>query len=269
MDDPVYEQLTLTVEGGVVTITLRRPERLNAMGVRLTAELLAALEAVEAMREARALILTAAGTRSFCSGADLKERATLDAVGRWAHNRAITDCAAQLARLPIPTIAAINGLALGGGCEITLACDFRLAVHHAEIALPEVGLGVIPGAGGTQRLPRLIGPTRAKEMIFTGRRISAAEAFDWGLLSRVTSSEDLLPAARALAAAIVRHSPLAVAYAKAAIDVGVESSIEQGLRYETAAIRAALASEDYKIGLAAFAAKEVPVFPPLPGGRIV
>ncbi len=265
----MYEQLTLTVESWVATIALSRPERMNAMGVQLTAELITALEAIESMREVRALILTGAGTRAFCTGADLKERATLDADGRWAHNRAIADCANQLARLPIPTIAAINGLALGGGCEITLACDFRLAAEHAEIALPEVGLGIIPGAGGTQRLPRLIGPTHAKEMIFTGRRISAGQALDWGLVSQVTAADELLPAARALAAEITRRSPLAVAYAKAAIDVGIESSIEQGLRYETTAIRAALSSEDYRIGLAAFAAKEQPIFPPLPSGRIV
>lgn len=269
MDNPLFEQLTLTIEAGIATITLRRSERLNALGVRLTAELLAALEAVEESGAARALILTGAGPRAFCTGADLKERAALDAAGRWAHNRAINDCANRLARMPIPTIAAINGLALGGGCEITLACDFRLAADHAEIALPEVGLGIIPGSGGTQRLPRLIGPTRAKELIFTGRRIAAAQALEWGLLSQVTPADELLPAARALAGEIARRSPLAVAYAKAAIDVGVESSIEQGLRYETAAIRAALASEDYRVGLAAFAAKQEPEFPPLPGGRML
>jgi enoyl-CoA hydratase/carnithine racemase len=266
--DNVYEQLTLGVEDEVAMIVLSRPERLNAMGARLTAELRAALEAVEA-GAARALILTGAGPRAFCTGADLKERASLDDAGRWAHSRAINDCANHLARLPIPTIAAINGLALGGGCEITLACDFRLAAQHAEIALPEVGLGIIPGAGGTQRLPRLIGPTRAKELIFTGRRISADLALAWGLVSQVTAAEDLIFAARELAADIARRSPLAVAYAKAAIDVGIESSIEQGLRYETAAIRAALAASDYKIGLAAFATKKDPVFPPLPARRIV
>jgi enoyl-CoA hydratase/carnithine racemase len=269
MEPTIYEQLTLTVEDGIALITLNRPERLNAMGVRLTAELLAALEEVQSRREARVLILTGAGTRAFCTGADLKERAALDAAGRWAHNRSINDCGNQLARLPFPTIAAINGLALGGGCEISLACDFRLAAEHVEIGLPEVGLGIIPGAGGTQRLPRLIGPTRAKELIFTGRRIDAALALEWGLLSRVTPVEDLLTEARELGLLIARRSPLAVAYAKASIDVGIESSIEQGLRYETAAVRAALSSEDYRIGLAAFAAKEEPVFPPLPGERIV
>ncbi|MEI7772234.1 MAG: enoyl-CoA hydratase-related protein [Chloroflexales bacterium] len=266
--DNMYEQLTFVVVDAVATITLNRSDRLNALGARLTAELRAALDAVED-GAVRALILTGAGERAFSTGADLKERAALDDAGRWAHNRALNDCANQLAHLPIPTIAAINGLALGGGCEISLACDFRLAARHAEIALPEVGLGVIPGAGGTQRLPRLIGPTRAKELIFTGRRISADLALEWGLVSQVMAAEALLPAARELATAIAQRSPLAVAYAKAAIDVGIESSIEQGLRYETAAIRAALTSSDYQIGLAAFAAKEAPAFPPLTARRIV
>jgi enoyl-CoA hydratase/carnithine racemase len=267
--DTTYEQLTLGIADTVAVITLSRPERLNALGVQLTAELQDALDAVDKLGSLRALILTGSGERAFCSGADLKERASLDAAGRWAHNRALNDCANHIARIPIPTIAAINGLALGGGCEISLACDFRLAAAHAEIALPEVGLGVIPGAGGTQRLPRLIGPTRAKEMIFTGRRIDAKLALEWGLVSQVTDAEGLLPAARELAAAIARRSPLAVAYAKASIDVGIESSIEQGLRYETAAIHMTLASDDYMIGLKAFAAKEEPEFPPLGARRIV
>lgn len=265
----LYEQLVLTVEHGVATVTLHRPERLNALGVQLIAELRGALDTIEAAADVRALILTGSGQRAFCTGADLKERANLDTAGRWAHNRAINDCATQLARLPFATIVAINGLALGGGCEISLACDFRLAVQHAEIALTEVGLGIIPGAGGTQRLPRLIGPTRAKEMILTGRRISASQALEWALVSQVTSAEELLPAAHELAASIARRSPLAVAYAKAAIDTGLEISLEQGMRYETAAFRATMASDDYQIGLEAFAAKTDPAFPPLPARRMV
>jgi enoyl-CoA hydratase len=263
-----YEQLRLSVADGVATLTLSRPERLNALGAQLVEELRAALDTVEA-GGARALILTGAGERAFCAGADLKERAALDAAGRWAHNRAVNDCNSQLARLQIPTIAALNGVALGGGLELALACDFRLAAEHAALGLPEVGLGIIPGAGGTQRLPRLIGPARAKELILTGQRISAAQALAWGLVSQVTAAAELLPAAEALAATIVRNSPLALAYAKAAIDVGLECSLEQGLRYETAAIRATLASEDYRIGLAAFGAKEQPEFPPLGARRIV
>lgn len=263
-----YEQLRLSVADGVATLTLSRPERLNALGVQLVEELRAALDELEAGGVARALIITGAGERAFCTGADLKERAAMDAAARWAHNRALNDCNNQLARLQIPTIAALNGMALGGGLELALACDIRLAAEHAVLGLPETGLGIIPGAGGTQRLPRLIGPARAKELIFTARRISAEAALAWGLVSQVTPAAGLLPAATELAREIARRSPLALAYAKAAIDVGLESSLEQGLRYETAAFRAALASDDYQIGLEAFAAKEEPSFPPLIGRRI-
>jgi enoyl-CoA hydratase/carnithine racemase len=264
-----FADLALVVADGVATLTLDRPERLNALGARLVAELKAALDTVEGDSAARALIVTGAGPRAFCTGADLKERAAMDTAARWAHNRAIADCNAQLARLQIPTIAAVNGMALGGGCELICACDFRLAATGAVFGLPEVSLGIIPGSGGTQRLPRLIGPTRAKELVLTARRIDAATALAWGLVSEVHPADELLPAALALAAAIARQSPRAVAYAKAAIDIGLESSLEQGLRYETAAIGAAIASEDYQIGLEAFAKKATPAFPPLKTRRMV
>ena len=159
-------------------------------------------------------------------------------------------------------------MALGGGLEITLACDFRIAVEGARFALPEVSLGIVPGAGGTQRLPRLVGPTRAKELILTARRISAEAALEMGLVSKVVPAGSLMDEARALAAEIAANSPLALAYAKAAVDLASETSLEQGLRYETAAIRATLSSEDYAIGLAAFAEKRAPEFPPLTARRV-
>jgi enoyl-CoA hydratase/carnithine racemase len=258
-----YEQILLRIEEHTAVLTLNRPERMNALGVRIVDELLAALEEVEADTRVRALILSAAGERAFCSGVDLKERRALDEAGRWNHNRALNEAIARLARLQFPTIAAVGGLALGGGFELTLACDLRLAAEGASFGLPEVGLGIIPGAGGTQRLPRLVGPARAKELIFTARRIAAEEALSWGLVSQ------LLPAAQVLAATIARQSPLAVAYAKAAIEMGLELPLEQGLRYETAAIRATLASPDYQAGLAAFAERREPQFDPLPAHRIV
>ena len=198
----------------------------------------------------------------------MRERREMDADERWAHNRALNDFAERLARMQAPTIAAINGLALGGGFEITLACDFRIAADHAEFALPEVGIGIVPGAGGTQRLPRLIGPARAKELILTARRIDAETALGMGILSKVVSQDALLDESRALAEETAKNSPLAVAYAKAAIDVAMETPIEQGLRFETTAIRATLASEDYRIGLAAFAEKRPPEFPPLRARRV-
>ena len=268
MDGGDFEQIRVSLEGSVATVTLDRPDRYNALGTRIVAELREALEEIEGSGAARVLILTGSGDKAFCSGADLKERAGMDADERWAHNRSMVALAEALARLQIPTVAALNGLAFGGGLEISLACDFRLAAEGARFALPEVGLGIIPGAGGTQRLPRLVGPTRAKEMILTGRRINAGRALEIGLVSEVVPAESLMETSRALAGEIAANSPLALAYAKAAVDLASETTIEQGLRYETSAIRTTLASEDYRIGLAAFAEKKLPEFPPLSARRI-
>lgn len=257
------EQIDVKVEGRAAVITLNRPEKYNAIGSRMVEELSLALDEVEG-GDARALILTGAGERAFCSGVDLKERSSMNADEKWAHNRALNEFANRLARLQIPTTAAINGLALGGGFEITLACDFRIMASHAEVALPEVGLGIIPGAGGTQRLPRLIGPSKAKEMILTARRIGASEGLEMGLVNEVVVGGDaLLDAATALAEEAAKNSPLALAYAKAAVDVAMETSVEQGFRFETTAIRTTLASDDYAEGLSAFAEKRRPEFPPL------
>jgi enoyl-CoA hydratase/carnithine racemase len=263
-----FEQIVVTAEAGIATVTLNRPERYNALGSRIVDELGEALESIEGAGEVRAMVLTGAGDKAFCSGVDLKERAEMDADGRWSHNRALGTFAERFARLQVPTIAALNGLAFGGGLEIALACDFRVAAEGARFALPEVGIGIVPGAGGTQRLPRLIGVTKAKELILTGRRISAEDALDMGLVSKVVPRSSLMEEARSLAEEIAANSPLAVAYAKAAVDLASETTIEQGLRYETAAIRATLTSEDYKIGLAAFAEKRTPEFPPLISRRI-
>lgn len=268
MNGEDFEEILLGIEGGIATITLNRPARYNALGKRIVEELGEVLEKIEGSGEVRVLILTGAGDRAFCSGVDLKERADMNADERWAHNRALNGFAERLARLQAPTIAALNGLALGGGLEVTLACDFRIAVEGATFALPEVGLGIVPGAGGTQRLPRLVGPTRAKELILTARRIDAETALEMGLVSRVVPADALAHEARALAEEIAANSPLALAYAKAAVDVASETALDQGLRFETAAIRATLASEDYAAGLAAFAEKRKPEFPPLTARRV-
>ncbi len=268
MNDQRFEQVTVEVEGEVAIVTLNRPDRYNALGSRSVGELGETLQEIETSGEARVMILTGAGEKAFCSGVDLKERAEMDADGRWAHNRALNDSVDRLARLQVPTIAAMNGLAFGGGLEITLACDFRIAAEGATFALPEVGIGIVPGAGGTQRLPRLVGPTRAKEMILTGRRVSAADALEMGLVSKVVPSSSLMDEARALAEEIAANSPLALAYAKAAVDLASETAIEQGLRFEATAIRATLASEDYQIGLSAFVQREKPHFPPLMARRL-
>ena len=263
-----YKQIEHSIENNIAMIKLNRPERFNALGIRIVEELGRALDEIEVSEEVRTVILTGAGDRAFCSGVDLKERREMDTDERWAHNRALNAFSERLARIQVPTIAAINGLAFGGGFEMTLACDFRISADHAEFALPEVGIGIIPGSGGTQRLPRLIGPTRAKELILTARRIDAETALGMGIVSRVVSKDELLEKARALAEETAKNSPLAVAYAKAAVDIAMETPIEQGLRFETAAIRTTLASEDYQIGLAAFAEKRSPDFPPLTARRV-
>ncbi|HVF00342.1 MAG TPA: enoyl-CoA hydratase-related protein [Rubrobacteraceae bacterium] len=263
-----FEQIEVSVENRVATITLNRPDRSNALGAKIVEELERSLGEIEDAGDVRALILTGAGEKAFCSGADLKERREMDADERWAHNRALNSFAESLARLQIPTVAAINGLAFGGGFEISLACDFRIAADHATFALPEVGLGIVPGAGGTQRLPRLIGPSRAKELILTARRIDAATALQMGIINKVTPKYELLGEARSLGEETAKNSPLALAYAKAAVDLSIETSLGQGLRFETTAIRATLASEDYQVGLAAFAKRRPPEFPPLTARRL-
>ena len=263
-----FEQLQVAVQDGIATVTLDRPDRYNALGAKIVDELKVALDEIENDAEARAMILTGAGERAFCSGVDLKERREMDPESRWAHNRELNDFVQRLSRTQLPTVAAMNGLALGGGFEVTLACDFRIAAEHAEFALPEVGIGIIPGAGGTQRLPRLIGPARAKELILTARRIDARTALEMGILSKVVSKDALADEARSLAEETSKNSPLAVAYAKTAIEVATETPLEQGLRFETAAIRTTLASEDYEIGLSAFAEKRTPEFPPLTSRRV-
>ena len=268
MEGKRFEQIIETVEAGIAEVKLNRPDRYNALGSRIVGELGEALEEIEGSGEVRAMVLTGSGDKAFCSGVDLKERAEMDAEGRWTHNRDLGAFAGRLARLQVPTIAALNGLAFGGGLEIALACDFRLAAEGARFALPEVGIGIVPGAGGTQRLPRLIGVTKAKELILTGRRIGAEEALNMGLVSKVVPRSSLMEEARSLAQEIAANSPLALTYAKAAVDLASETSIEQGLRYETAAIRATLTSEDYMIGLAAFAEKRTPEFPPQTSRRI-
>ncbi len=255
-----YRDILLAVEGGVAVLTLNRPQALNALSVNLCDEVLAALEAVRADRTVRALILTGAGDRAFCAGADLKERRTMTEAQVRAHNRKIARIPQELEQLEAPTIAAVNGHALGGGCELALGCDLRVAAETAELGQPEVGLGIIPAAGGTQRLPRLIGRARAKELIFTGRRVDARTAERIGLVNAVAPAGEVLAQARGLAAAIARNAPLAVRGAKQAITVGLESGMQAGLALETLIQFGLYSTKDWAEGLAAFNEKRSPVY---------
>lgn len=243
---------------GVVQIGLNRPDRLNALGAEMTNALLAAInEAVSGA--ARVIVIRGAG-RAFCAGADLKERRTMDEAARVKHNRAINAAVDALGAAPMPTVCAINGLALGGGCEIALACDLRYAVEEAQIGLTEARIGAIPGAGGTQRLPRAIGAMRAMELILTGEPITGKRAAEIGLVNAAFPADQLDAQVTKIAALLASRSPSGARTAKRLIYDGLETSLAQGLKLEAGALREILTSADYTEGLAAFAEKRPPRF---------
>jgi enoyl-CoA hydratase/carnithine racemase len=206
----------------------------------------------------RCVIITGAGEKAFCAGADLKERAGMDTQTVKKTVSLIRECINQLESLPQPVIAAVNGSAFGGGTELALACDIRVAAENAKFGLTETSLGIIPGAGGTQRLPRLIGKGRAKELIFTARRIDAVEAKEIGLTEYVVASESLLEKAYELAEQIVRNAPIALAQAKFAIDKGCEVDLQTGLSIEQNAYEITIPTHDRLEGLQAFKEKRAP-----------
>lgn len=246
---------------GIVQIRLNQPDRLNALGVDMTDALERAINEAIAAR-ARVILVRGTG-RAFCAGADLKERRTMGEEARVLHNRQINAAVDALAAAPMPTIAVINGLALGGGCEIAIACDFRIAVEDAQIGLTEARIGAIPGAGGTQRLPRLIGAARALEMILTGEPVSAKRAAEIGLVNSVVAAdaiEALDAHAARLAGVLASRSPSGAQTAKRLIIRGLEVPLSDALALEHAALKDILASSDYAEGLAAFAEKRPPRF---------
>ena len=242
----------------VLMWTLQRPEAMNALDRPLLRELLATAETARRDPSIRAGILTGAGDRAFSAGADLKERRGMSMDEVRSYLTLIRDTMNAIARLPVPTIAAVNGAAFGGGFELMLACDLRLLAAHAQVGLTEVRVGIMPGAGGTQRLPRLVGVARAKELIFSARRLDAAEALQLGLANRVVPGAALLDAARALAAEIAANAPLAVRAAKQAIEAGFDTGLDRGLEIEAAAYAPLLPTRDRLEGLQAFAEKRPP-----------
>ncbi|HEX2864178.1 MAG TPA: enoyl-CoA hydratase-related protein [Deinococcales bacterium] len=257
--EPEFEFLTVEVGGPTATITLNRPKALNALSSELLRELADALDVVIDDPETQTLIVTGAGERAFAAGADITEFTALeDSFDGRELSLGGQDVMATLANLPIPTIAAIHGFALGGGLELALACDLRVADPSARLGLPEVGLGLIPGFGGTQRLPRLIGAARALELIFTARQVTAEEALAMGLVNRV--AEDALQAARDLADQINRQGPVAVGLAKEAVRRGLETNLTAGLEVEADLFGLASATKDRREGVKAFQEKRPPRF---------
>jgi enoyl-CoA hydratase/carnithine racemase len=243
---------------GAAWVTLNRPEARNALSRAVNLELAALAGELGRDDDVRAVVLTGAGDKAFCAGADLKERKGVSAADTGPYVDAISGAIDAWARLPKPTVALLNGYAFGGGVELALACDFRVAVHGAVFALTEVRLGIMPGAGGTQRLPRLIGVARAKELILLGRRIDAARAEAIGLVNQVVAPDALRAAGEAIVAELAGCAPRSVAMAKAAIDRGIDVGLDEGLRIERDCYDVTLFTEDRDEGLRAFADKRAP-----------
>ena len=238
------------VDGNVGVIRLNRPP-VNAINSAVHGELLAAAEEVAGRTDIRAVVLYG-GERSFAAGADIKEMADLDTEEIAVFGKTLTMAVDAIARLPQPVIAAVTGYALGGGCELALAADFRIVAEDSRIGLPEITLGVIPGAGGTQRLPRLIGITMAKELIFTGRSVSGTEAVDIGLASKAVAAEHVLPEAMAFARKLAKGPTAALTAAKRAITAGMETDMAGGLVLEGVAFAELFATDDQRTGMASF-----------------
>ena len=246
-------------EGSVATMTIDRQDKLNAISPQVVEELGQSPLELESEPPA-AIVLTGAGEKAFVAGADISEMSQMSAVEAKRFAEIGHAAMALLDRSPVPTIAAVNGFALGGGCEIALACDMRIAAENALFGFPEVGLGILPGMGGTQRLPRLIGPGLANELIFSGRRVEAAEAKEMGLVNRVVAQGEALNAAQQLATEISKNGPLAVRYAKAAANKAFDVDIVSGLEYETDQFALLFSTEDAKEGMGAFSEKRKPEF---------
>jgi len=253
MPDYSSEVKTVAIEDGVAVITLNRPAVMNALNMQLREEIMALCHALDADPAVQVAIFTGAGDKAFCAGADLKERGSRSTEGMYDERRFLrAKWVGAVAGMAKPTIAAINGYCLGGGLELALQCDLRIAAEEAQFGLPEVTLGFLPGAGGTQRLPRLIGLQRAKEMILTGKRINAAEAERLGIVLRVVPRAQLLPAAMELARAIAKNPRIAVIQAKVALNASQETMLSGGLQAENEAWLPCLLSDTWKARVARF-----------------
>ena len=252
------ENLSYEVRDNVAIITVQREEALNALNADLLFELGVAFELAEADLDVRAVVITGSG-RAFVAGADISSlKAITDPFSGREASLAGQDVMNTLAALPVPTIAAINGFALGGGLELALACDMRVAGTKARLGLPEVGLGILPGYGGTQRLPRLIGQGRAMDLIFTGRHVQAEEALQLGLVNRVV--EDALEGALELAALTLKNAPISLGLAKEAVVRGYDVTLNQGLEIEADLFGMAASTEDATEGMSAFLEKRAAEF---------
>jgi enoyl-CoA hydratase/carnithine racemase len=259
MNDKV---LLVEKQDGVAVLTLNRPEVMNSFNFAMLHALKEQIDAIGFDQGIRVIIITGSGRKAFCAGADLKERADLNELQVKEFIFTIRNLFTSIEYLNKPVIAAINGVALGGGAELCLACDIRIAAMNASMGLTETRLAIIPGAGGTQRLPRLIGRGKAKELIFTGRRVDAREALQIGLVNQIYENENnvLLDECRKMAAMICEAGPIAIEQAKYAINYGLETDLHTGLGIESNAYWVTIPTEDRLEGLAAFREKRKPVY---------
>lgn len=254
-----YQVIDLKVEGQIAVITLNRPP-MNPLNSQMVRELDAAAEELKANQSVRAVIITGAGDRAFCAGADVAEMINLTPVELYEFSRRTMIACGKLENLNKPTIAAINGLALGGGCEISLLCDFRIAADNAKFGQPEINLGIIPGGGGTQRLPRLIGMARAKELLFLGNIIDAATAERYGLVNKVVPAGELMEEARKLAEQLAGKPPVAMRILKETINTGINMDLNSGLSLEGDCFGLVTSTEDAKEGMKSLLEKRKPEF---------
>jgi len=248
-----FDYFLYELNNGVATFTVNRPDVRNALNAKCWEEISAFVDFANSNEDIKLVIVTGAGEKAFVAGADVKainERNMMDVLGGAAQSTL-----RKLAACDKPTIAAINGLAFGGGCELAMACDIRIAAENAKMGLPELGLGIIPGAGGTQRLAKLVGLGRAKDMILTGKAVSAQEALQIGLVTKVVPAEQLMDTVMETAAAILSKGPLAVRLAKKVIDASMSTDSESGMMLELLSYTVAIASEDKAEGTTAFLEK--------------
>ncbi|MCK1993593.1 enoyl-CoA hydratase [Peribacillus muralis] len=245
---------------GIAIVTLNRPDAAHALSTEMLHCLSDGLDELKRDANLRAVILTGAGEKAFCAGADLKERAGMNEDKVKETVKLIGDTITAVENLPVPVIAALNGSAFGGGLELALACDIRLASETARMGLTETALGIIPGGGGTQRLPRIVGLATAKELIYTARRLDAKSAYDLKIINHLYPARQLMDEAIKLAGEIALNAPLALRAAKAAINQGVDTTLENGLQIEKDCYQTTLKTRDRLEGLAAFKEKRKPVF---------
>ncbi len=255
-----YENITLEKKDGIAILTINRPEVLNALNKKTIEEIEMAVEDVEKDENVRVLIITGAGEKAFVAGADINEFVGIDVVTAKELSRKFQLLLNRIETLGKPVIAAINGLALGGGCELAMACDIRIASDKAKLGQPEINLGIIPGAGGTQRLPRLVGVAKAKELIFTGDIIDAREAERIGLVNRVVPPDKVMEEAENLAKKLLEKSPFILKLAKEAINTGMNMDIYSAIVLENDLVTIAFTTEDKEEGMKAFMEKRKPEF---------